>query len=391
MNARTAARRNDSENRGEALDRGRRLLENFISIQPRRRHQTSTHLSAGQDNGKGRELVENRTPLSLLKWLMGVPVAQSIYVAARLGVADALAEGGQSCQELARACSVDEGVLYRVLRMLAGIGLLTEAEGRRFSLTSMGQYLRSNQPGSVRDLAIFIGEKWHLQPWTDLLETVRTGEPAFPRWHGMSFFQYLAENPESSQIFDRAMDTVVSGSAAAVAAACDLEGARIVVDVGGGRGALLMLLLRRYPELRGVLFDLPAVVADAAQEFEAQGLADRCTVAGGDFLESVPAGCDAYFLSRVLHNWNEENAITILKNCRRAMAAGSKVLVVESLMGAAPDFWGSWLDLEMLVDFGSRERRAEEYEELFKRAGLRLSRTIKADATVSILEAVAAE
>src|SRR6476661_4733152 len=155
MNARTAARRDDSKNWGEALDRGRRLLENLISIQPRRRHQTSTHLSAGQDNGKGRELVENRTPLSLLKWLMGVPVAQSVYVAARLGVADALAEGGKSCQELARACSVDEGVLYRVLRMLAGIGLLTEAEGRRFSLTSMGQYLRSNQPGSVRDLAIF--------------------------------------------------------------------------------------------------------------------------------------------------------------------------------------------------------------------------------------------
>jgi len=220
---------------------------------------------------------------------------------------------------------------------------------------------------------------------------VQTGESAFERWHGMNFFEYLSQNPKSALIFDRAMDTVVSGSASAVAAACDLEGAKIVVDVGGGRGALLALLLRRYPTLRGVLFDLPAVLAGVQQEFESQGLSVRCTAVPGDFLNSVPPGGDVYFLSRILHNWSDEQAIKILNNCRQVMAAGARILVVETLMGPTADFWGSWLDLEMLVNFGSRERRAEEYGQLFQQAGLRMTRSVKADATVSILEAVIAE
>lgn len=335
--------------------------------------------------------MENRTPLSILKWLMGVPAAQSIYVAAKLGIADALADGPRSCEDLAQSTAMDPGVLYRVLRMLSSIGLFTESAGRCFSLTSMGRYLQSGQAGSVRDLAVFIGESWHLQPWTDLLRTVQTGESAFERWHGMNFFEYLSQNPKSALIFDRAMDTVVSGSASAVAAACDLEGAKIVVDVGGGRGALLALLLRRYPTLRGVLFDLPAVLAGVQQEFESQGLSVRCTAVPGDFLNSVPPGGDVYFLSRILHNWSDEQAIKILNNCRQVMAAGGRILVVETLMGPTADFWGSWLDLEMLVNFGSRERRAEEYGQLFQQAGLRMTRSVKADATVSILEAVIAE
>jgi hypothetical protein len=335
--------------------------------------------------------LENRTiPLSILKWLMGVPVAQSIYVAAKIGIADALANGPKTCEDLGRSAGMDPAALYRVLRMLTSIGLFTESTGRCFNLTPMGRYLQSGQAGSLRDLAILIGESWHLQPWTDLLRTVRTGEPAFERWHGMSFFQHLSQNPEHALIFDRAMDIVARSSASTAATACDLERAKTVVDVGGGRGALLGSLLNRYPSLNGVLFDLPGVIAGVQHEFESQGLSGRCTSVPGDFLESVPSGGDVYFLSRVLHNWSDEHAVKILINCRKAMAPGGRILVVESLMGSAADFWGSWLDLEMLVNFGSRERRPEEYGELFQRAGLRMTKIVKADA-LSIFEAVIAE
>jgi hypothetical protein len=336
--------------------------------------------------------VETRTtPLSILKWLMGVPVAQSIYAAAKLGVADALADGPRTCEDLSKSTAMNPAALYRVLRMLSSVGLFVESPGQCFSLTPMGRYLQSGQAGSVRDLAIFIGGAWHLRPWTDLLQTMQTGEAAFERWHGMSFYQYLSEHPEDAAIFDRAMDTVVSGSASAVAGACHLEGAKVVVDVGGGRGALLTLLLSRYPSLQGVLFDLPGVIAGVEAEFDSQGFPGRCKPVPGDFLDSVPAGGDVYLLSRILHNWSDQDAVKILNNCRQAMAAGGRILVVESVMGPTADFWGSWLDLEMLVSFGSRERLAEEYGELFRLAGLRMTGITKADATVSILEAVIAE
>lgn len=336
-----------------------------------------------------KNLVENRTaPLSILKWLMGVPVAQSIYVAAKLGLADALADGPRSCEDLAKSTAMNTAALYRVLRMLASIGLITEATGKCFSLTPMGRYLQSGQEGSVRNLAIFIGEKWHLQPWTDLLETIRTGQPAFERWHGKSFYQHLADNSEDALVFDHAMDAVLSGSVSAVAAACRLEGAKVVVDIGGGRGALLALILSRYPSVQGVLFDLPGVIAAAQTELESKGLSSRCTRIPGDFRNSVPTGGDVYLLCRILHNWSDEHAVEILSNCRQAMAPEGRILVAESLMGPRADFWSGWLDLEMLVNFGSRERSVEEYGNLFQRAGLRMTGIIEADATISILEAI---
>lgn len=317
---------------------------------------------------------------------VGYWVSQALYVAAKLGVADALVGGPRPVDDIAAAVGADPGALHRLLRALAGCGVFTEIAPRSFGLTDLGELLRSDVPGSMRALAMTMELDW--RAWEHLLFSVRTGRNAFQEVHGEGFFAHLQRHPDKASVFDQAMTGFVTAYGMAVAAAYDFTPFRTLVDVGGGHGALLRVLLKGNPGLRGILFDQPAVVAGAARALEAAGLGDRCQCQGGDFFSAIPEGGDLYLLASILHDWDDEYSLTILKNCRRAISHHGRLLIIEMVIpeGDAP-FFGKLLDLQMLVSFGGRERTAAEYEDLLVQAGFRLARIIPTHAPPSVLEA----
>lgn len=324
--------------------------------------------------------------VTLQRLLNGARVTQVLYVSAKLGIADLLAADPMTADELAAAVGAHADALYRVLRAGASLGVLQELEPRRFALTPLGALLRSDHPDTVRPLAIFVGEEAY-RAAGDLLYSAMTGATAFEHMYGMSHFAYLAEHPEASAIFNQTMSARTRQAASAVVAAYDFAGARAVVDVGGGQGALLTAILLAHPELRGALMDLPHVVAGAEPGLREAGVVDRCTLVGGDFFAAVPAGYDLYALRRVIHDWDDERGVVILRNCAQAMAPHGKVLVIEAVMESGAEAYPTvFLDVQMLLLSGGRERTAAEYGRLFAAAGLRLARIIPTRAGASILE-----
>jgi SAM-dependent methyltransferase len=327
------------------------------------------------------------TEQRLNQMIVGAWVTQAIYVAAEIGIADLLAAAPRTAAELAREVGVHAASLYRVLRALASIDLFSEDDHGRFALTPLGRRLGSETPGSKRSLARMAGAEFY-RSWGSLLSSVETGAAAFDQVFGKPFFQYMRANPERWRIYDAAMTGVHDSETMPVLEAYDFTPLQTIVDVGGGNGMTLAAILRRHPSIRGILFDLPAV-ADRAEEVVAGcGVSDRCRVVGGDFFHSVPASGDAYLLRHVLHDWEDREAVTILRRCREAMRPGGRVLVVETVIpsGNAPCF-GKWLDLMMLV-VGGRERTREQYAGLFSAAGLRLSRIVPTAHEVSVIEGV---
>ncbi|MBJ7593711.1 MAG: methyltransferase [Candidatus Dormibacteraeota bacterium] len=324
----------------------------------------------------------------------GYRVSHAIYVVAKLGIADLLADGPKGSDELARSTEANEPALYRVLRFLTGVGLFDEVTPRRFGLTALGVGLRTDTPGSISPMALMALDRFEWQPWGDLLHSVRTGETAFDHVHGMGVFDYLREHPDSRELFHRAMTSNTARSGDAITRAYDLSGVRRLVDVGGGHGLLLATVLQAYPAMRGVLYDLPEVVAGAAPALEVAGVADRCEVVGGDFFATVAPGGDAYVLRQIIHDWDDARAAAILTNCRRAMEDGGKVLVLERAI--APDYRQAMaelhLDMEMLVNVGGIQRTEAEYGALFAASGLRLSAVVPLGDTLhySVYEGVSA-
>jgi SAM-dependent methyltransferase len=321
----------------------------------------------------------------LNRMIVGSWVTQAIFVAAEIGIADFLAAGPLTAGELARETGTHGASLYRLLRALASIDLFREDEEGRFSLTPLGKLLENDAPASKRSLARMAGAEFY-RSWGGLLSSVETGGAAFDKVFGQSFFRYMNVNPDRWRIYDSAMTGVHDSETIPVLDAYDFGSFRTVVDVGGGNGLALAAVLRRHPEIRGVLFDLPAV-ADRAKEVVAGcGVSDRLRVVGGDFFDSVPASGDAYLLRHVLHDWEDGEAVAILMNCREAMRPGGRVLVVETVIpsGNEPCF-GKWLDLMMLV-VGGRERTREQYAGLFSAAGLRLTRVVPTAHEVSVIE-----
>jgi hypothetical protein len=316
----------------------------------------------------------------------GYQVSQAIHVAATLGLADLLARGARASDELAEATGTHAGSLYRLLRALASVGVLRELD-RRFELTPLGEPLRSDVPDSIAGWAAFIGRPYHWQAWAELLHSVRTGENAFQHVHGTDVWTYRAARPEESAIFDRAMTSLSRQSNEAVLAAYDFDQFKTLVDVGGGNGALLAAVLAGHPKLRGVLFDQPHVVSGAQTILESAGVADRCLIISGSFFDSVPDGGDGYILSRVIHDWEDEESVRILRNVRRAIAEDGRLVLIERVLGPPNEGRDAkFRDLLMLVSPGGRERTREEYADLLQQSGFALARIFDTD-DYSVIEA----
>jgi hypothetical protein len=320
----------------------------------------------------------------------GCWISQALYVAAKLGIADLLQEGPQSCARLAEATQTHAGALYRVLRALASVNVFAEDEAGHFSLTPLADLLRTDALGSLRAFAIMLGTPEHWRAWEGVLHSVRTGQPAFDQVFGIPLFQYFPTHPEAAQIFDDAMTSRSGQENTAIVATYDFAAAHTVVDVGGGQGTLLASILDVHPNARGVLFDLPHVIAPARTRLERAGQTARWEFVAGDFFAAVPAGGDLYLLKKVIHDWDDERAQRILTNCRTAMSSTGRLLLIEPVIppGNAPSF-NKLLDLLMLVwNGGGRERTEREHQGLLASAGLHLSRIIPTRAGLSIIEAV---
>jgi O-methyltransferase. len=314
----------------------------------------------------------------IFKLIGGYRISQAIYVVAEIGIPDLLAAGPKNCDELATETNTHAPTLYRILRFLAGAGLFNEVGPQKFELTRLGSALRMDVPGSGNMAARLWLSQFHWDPWGRLIHSVRTGETAFDRVHGMGVFQYLEKNAEASAVFNATMTASSARSGTGVVERYDFSGLRKVVDVGGGHGFVLATILKSNPTLRGVLFDLPDVVAGADQILKNSGVRDRCEVVGGSFFDALPTGGDLYVLRQIIHDWDDDRALAILRNCRTAMTGTGKVLLIER--GIAPDHREAMrvlhLDLEMLVNVGGMERTDAEYRSLFENAGLRLTNIV---------------
>jgi len=318
------------------------------------------------------------------------PVA-CLYVAAKLMIADLLATGPKPVTGLAASSGANEDALYRILRALASLGVFEEVSARSFANTPMSEPLRADAPGSLRDAVLFVSSPTHMRIFTELQYSALTGGTALKKALGMEAFEFLRQNPEENRTFNAAMTSISAQMTAPAIAAYDFGESGTLADIGGGHGALLTLILQKHPGLRGIVYDLPHVVEGAKPRIDSLGLASRCEIAGGDFFQSVPAA-DNYVMKSVIHDWDDARAITILKNCAKAMRdSNGKVLLVELLIapGNEPGM-AKWMDIEMLAMAGGRERTEAEFAELFSKAGLRLSRVVRAASPFCVIEAVKA-
>jgi hypothetical protein len=326
----------------------------------------------------------------MTQMIFGKWVAMAVSVAAKLRLADALAAGPKSVNNLAAETSTHAPSLYRVLRALASVGVFAEDADARFRQTPLSEVLRSGVPGSMRAVADYCGADWSWRPWGQLLESVRTGKTAFDAVFGEPVFDHLAKHPVESAVFDDGMTGFSMQESPAVAEAYDFSPFDTIVDVGGGHGHLLRTILAKHPGPRGIVFDSPHVVAGATSRIAEAGLAERCRIEGGDFFKSVPAG-DAYLMKHIIHDWADDKATTILRNCRAAAKPGAKVILAEMVIppGNEPSP-GKLLDLEMLVIASGRERTETEYAELLGGGGWRLTRVVPTKSPVSVIEGEAA-
>jgi O-methyltransferase domain/Dimerisation domain len=357
--------------------------------------ESARHGSTGEEGGAesrgapGHDPHQLPPPVQLLQLMNGYWITQSIAVAAELRIADEIdAAGTATADELAQATGTHAPSLKRLLRALAMIGVLEEQPVQRFGLTPVGAFLRQDVPGSLRALARMRGSDWQWRSWRDLGHSIRTGETALEHVYGKPLFEYFAtDSPEDGAVFNEAMTSHASQMHTAVAAAYDFPPAGTVVDVGAGHGTLVAAILHAHPGLEAIVFDLPNVVPGARDWLGQQGQAARCEFVAGDFFDEVPAGGDVYALSHIVHDWDDEKAIRLLKTCRAAMPADARLAVCEMVVPTGPEpHFSKLLDLEMLVNTGGQERTREEYERLYAAAGFELTRVVPTPTPVSVIE-----
>jgi O-methyltransferase len=312
--------------------------------------------------------MERAEPHELFGLVFGFMRTQAVAVAATLGVADVVPAAGMEVAEVAARVGAHEESLYRLLRYLSTEGVFEEVEPRRFAPTRLSDLLRSDATPTVRWQAIMLGSE-HYRCWADALHSFVTGEPAFERVFGLPFFGYLGEHPDTEERFDRAMAAAAPGRSLRLLE-YDWSGVARVADIGGGNGTTLAAVLARNPHLHGVLVDRPTVVEAATEVFAAAGVADRCEVVAGDFFTDELPPADAYVLGRILHDWDDERAAGILRNCRRWLPADGRLLLVETVLHDRPDpTLRKLFDLHMLVLLGGKERTEEEWRALLGAEG----------------------
>jgi hypothetical protein len=325
----------------------------------------------------------------LMQFASGYMVSAALYTATQLGIPDLLKGGAKSTKDLAASCNAQEDALYRLLRALSSIGVFNEVAARTFALTPISELMRSDRDDSVRDMILWLTDKFHYDTYPEMLHAVKTGETVVEKVYGESCFGYLEKNKEVGEVFNRAMTmfSKMLGPAALEAYDFSYLNGKTLVDIGGGHGYLLTSILKKHPEIRGVIFDLEHVHVGAKERISEAGLTNRCETAGGDFFSAVPAA-DAYIMKHIIHDWNDEKALAILKNCAAAGRGATKVILVEAVLkpGNEPHF-GKWLDLEMLLLPGGKERTQEDFARLFDRAGFVLTRVVPTKSPVSVLEA----
>ena len=319
----------------------------------------------------------------------GLALHQAVFAAAELGVADVLTGGPRSVTELAIALNVHEPSLYRVLRLLASQGIFAELSPRSFSNTDASNALRTGVPGSMRSMARFRGTDFFYRPFGEILYSLQTGHPARSKVLGMDGWEYLRRNPEVAAIFDDAMTDFASVAAPAIATAYDFSQWDSIMDVGGGNGVLLAAILQAHPDLRGVLADRPHVLVRARERgFLAGKLQARSSMQDCDFFSEVPAGCHAYLLKSVIHDWNDDDAHSILSNCRKATPSNGALLLIEwTLSDANAPSRAKFADVTMMLLTGGRERTIEEYRALLEGAGFRLNEVVPTAAELNVIEA----
>lgn len=327
----------------------------------------------------------------LRRLINGFQSSQVLHALTVLGIPDLLGRSRRGAADLAEAAGCNPPALYRLLRAAAALGVLDEDRSQGFALTPFGEGLRSDAAGSLAGWAELIGTPNFWQNWGQLVDSVRTGETGWRLRHGVDAWTYRAQHPEEGRVFDRAMVSITGTHVDALAGSYDFSRFRTIVDVGGGRGALLARILRDNPGSTGVLFDQPHVVETAAGLLREQGVSDRCRVEGGSFFESVPGGGDAYLLKSVLHDWYDPEARRILETCRKATAPGAVLLVIENVLEPPNQGPETKLgDINMLVGPGGQERTVDEFAALLASAGFTLGKVVDSGGLHSLLEAAPA-
>jgi predicted transcriptional regulator len=318
----------------------------------------------------------------------GYMATAALYAVTKLGIPDILKSGAKPASEIAKACDANEDAVYRVMRSLASTGIFTECAPRTFALTPEGELLLSDRPDSQRSMVLWLGNKMHFDTYPELTYAMKTGNTVVEKVYGETCFGYFEKNPEVSKVFNEAMTGFSQMFAPAVLEAYDFSwlNGKTLADVGGGHGFVLTSILKKYPEIRGVLADLEHVIAGAPEMIRNAGVESRCTTHPTDFFASVPAA-DAYVMKHIIHDWNDEKATTILKNCARAGIGKTRVILMESVVapGNEPHF-AKWLDLEMLLLPGGKERTEAEFAKLFEGAGLKLTRVVPTKGALWVVE-----
>ena len=331
------------------------------------------------ENGKS-------TALGLLKIMSGYRATQVIYVAAQLRIADFLDNGPMSVINLAEAIDADPRFLLPVMRALAHLGIFRETTESVFDMTPLSMPLRSDDKDSIRATALSWGDETSWKPWGELLFSVKTGKPAFQHIFGVHPFEYVSK----SDIFNDTLSQAMTGGAdrlsAEILEGYDFSRMSKIVDVGGGHGSLMSAILRRHPNIKGVVFDRPSVADGARKNLESKGLSERCEVVDGSFFDSVPNGGDGYILCRTIHDWDDDRAASILKNCRRSMQTHAKLIVVEGMVRSVGDKSPTTLSDVNMILMGGLERTSEEFETLFNVAGFSMASVTPIGSGLSVIE-----
>ena len=340
------------------------------------------------NNTSAQKALELGPTEQMLQMMSGLWVSRGIWVAAKLGISDHLADGPKTADELAKLTDTHSDSLYRILRMLAMVGIYKEDGERKFSLTPLSETLLSDAVGTLRGAAIAEMGEVHYAAWGNIMHSVRTGEIAFDNHFGMDIWQYFQKDPEKAENFNRYMAASSELLNQAISTQYDFSSYKKLIDVGGGIGGMISAILDKNPGLNGAIYDAPSVVEQAKGFLASRGLSDRCETIAGDFFQSVPAGGDIYSMRWILHDWEDSKSITILENIKNVLPASGKLVLAEAVVPEVGEpHFSKFFDLIMLTMTGGRERTEKEWGTLLKRAGYRIDRIIRTESFLSIIEA----